>query len=881
MGNFISIQMALDCSIGRLWSCCATQATYVCHLQDNLDELKEKVAYLRALKNDVMDMLELEERGQRKRLNFVQAWLSRVEDTVQEAHVLIEYGEREIQRGCCSRNFKYRYRYGKRIAYTLKDVALLLAERDFTNITVAAPVQAAVVEVPTEPTGLDLKLAKVWSSLSKELVGIIGICGKEGAGKTTLLKQINKKFLNTTTTTTTPSGFDAVIFVTVSDMRLAKVQEDIGKKIGISDEKWKKKNIDEKAIDIFTVLHRKKFLLLLDDIWEPVDLANFGVPLPNRENGSKVVFTARSEDICREMEAQMVINMADLAWKGAIQEKTISSPIIAQASSRKYDVKLKAAARDSFKKKRESALRILTRSSTRMSDKGEIVEDEAQPSTSGLQDEQNIEDTEALVDLKHRYDSLLNDTVRFCFLYCTLFPSDFRISKDDLIHYWICEKFEDGYSGVGTYNEGCYIIDILLRAQLLEDEGKYVKICGVIRDMGLQMADKFLVLAGAQLTEAPEVGKWKGVRRISLTENSIQSLRKIPACPHLLTLFLSRNPCLVMISGDFFLSMKSLTVLDMSMTSIQELPPEISNLISLQYLNLSHTSINQLPAELNTLTRLRYLNLEHTIFLSLIPREVISQLCLLQILKLFRCGCVNKEVENNMLSDGNLHIEELQLLEHLKVLSMTIRHDSAFQLLFSTGHLRRCTQALYLEHLIGSASLNISWSDVNHQHNNELEESTLEPQLSSAISRNICFSSLQEVRVEKCFDLVDLTWLVLAPNLKILAVTTCRKMEEIISSGVLGQVPEVGKSLKVFAKLQVLELQNLPQMKSIYWEALAFPILEKIEVFNCPMLKTLPLDSNSSKGGKLVINAEEHWWNNVEWMDDSAKITFLPCFTSF
>ncbi|EEF36458.1 conserved hypothetical protein [Ricinus communis] len=211
---------------------------------------------------------------------------------------------------------------------------------------VATPVQPTMVEVPTELTGLDLKLAK--------------------QPKTTLLKQIDKKFLNTTTTTT-PSGFDAMIFIIVSDTRLAKIQEDIEKNIGISDEKRKKKKIDEQAIDIFTILHRKKFLLLLDDIWEPVDLANFGVPLPNRENGSKVVFTARSEDICREMEAQPIVR---------ISEKNISSPIIAQPSSRKYDVKLKAAARDSFKKKRESALRILTRSSMRMSDKGEIMEDE-------------------------------------------------------------------------------------------------------------------------------------------------------------------------------------------------------------------------------------------------------------------------------------------------------------------------------------------------------------------------------------------------------------------------------------------------------------------------------------------------------------------------
>lgn len=47
----------------------------------------------------------------------------------------------------------------------------------------------------------------------------------------------------------------------------------------------------------------KKFLLLLDDLWETIDLSKIGVPLPSQKIVSKVVFTTHSEEVCGEMEA--------------------------------------------------------------------------------------------------------------------------------------------------------------------------------------------------------------------------------------------------------------------------------------------------------------------------------------------------------------------------------------------------------------------------------------------------------------------------------------------------------------------------------------------------------------------------------------------------
>ncbi|CAF1722712.1 unnamed protein product [Brassica oleracea var. botrytis] len=51
------------------------------------------------------------------------------------------------------------------------------------------------------------------------------------------------------------------------------------------------------------------FVLLLDDIWEKVDLTKIGIPIPTSENKCKVAFTTRSQDVCAHMgvEAPMEV----------------------------------------------------------------------------------------------------------------------------------------------------------------------------------------------------------------------------------------------------------------------------------------------------------------------------------------------------------------------------------------------------------------------------------------------------------------------------------------------------------------------------------------------------------------------------------------------
>ncbi|KAK8575950.1 hypothetical protein V6N12_063598 [Hibiscus sabdariffa] len=140
------------------------------------------------------------------------------------------------------------------------------------------------------------------------------------------------------------------------------------------------------------------------------------------------------------------------------------------------------------------------------------------------------------------------------------------------------------------------------------------------------------------------------------------------------------------------------------------------------------------------------------------------------------------------------------------------------------------------------------------------------------------FDTLKAVQFYGCEKLRDVTWLILAPNLRSLYIVNCRKMEEILAEGKQGEVADVVPT--PFLKLETLALMDLPELKSIYWDALTFPCLKSITV-ECPKLKKLPLNSDSAKGNHITIWGITAWWNNLEWENEATRDAFLHSFKIF
>nr|VDD29139.1 unnamed protein product [Brassica oleracea] len=845
MGSCISLSLSCDQCTNQVFQWLCIRRGYIHNLKENLKALETTMEELQANRDDLSKRVEREEGKGLKRLSQIQVWLTRVDTIKTQVNAIfgaIPVGSQRLSLcGFCSKNLKSRYRYGKRVFLMLKEVENLNSGGDFEVI--AEQAQASEVEErPIQPgiVGRDTMLKKAWPKnlsqwdyLIDDCVCIMGLHGMGGVGKTTLLTQINNKFRH--------DGYVCFDIVAFKDSHTQKIQEEIANKLGMVGADWNKKDKNQKASDIHNFLKWKTFVLLLEDIWEKVNLSEIGIPFPNTENGCKVIFTTRSQEVCRRMVGEVTLQShLDIPYlANMIARKCYGLPlalnVIGETMSCKRTIQ-----------EWQHAVNVLTSYAAEFS---------------GMEDE-------ILPILKYSYDNLKDEKVKLCLQYCSLFPEDERIYKDELVNYLIFEGVIDGDQGIEKAEN--------------QDERRalyQVYMHDVVREMALWIAsdfgkqkDNFIVRGRAGLCETPKVKNWNVVRRMSLMSNKIADLSGIPECLHLTTLLMQKNEALSNISNGFFRFMSKLVVLDLSYNrNLSELPAQISDLVSLQYLNMSKTNIECLPLGFRELKKLRYLNLEFTWNLSSIVG--ISSLLDLKVLRLRGSG-VSLDVST---------VEELQVLEQLEILTLGIGYDSGLVQFLSSHRLISCIRDLEISGLqLESSGISFSTTMNNLQYLEFLGCTISEIKIDLTYSplRNLmspCFLSLSHVYVQGCKILRELTWLMFAPSLTYIDVEFSEQLEYIISK----EKASVGETSGIvpFLKLKFLRLSNVPELKNIYWSSLPFPCLKTIIATGCPNLKRLPLNSKSGLEGEkeLIIRyREKEWIEGVEWEDEATKTRFLP-----
>ncbi|KAF8086877.1 hypothetical protein N665_0609s0008 [Sinapis alba] len=831
MGGCVSISVSCDKTLNQVGRCLTENGNYIHKLDENVETLQVSTQELKDLRDDLLTRVFLEE----------------------------EKGAAEV-----SRSFGSRFDYGKRVFKKIKEVKDLKSRADFKVMSERVP-RSKVEERLIHPVvGTKAMAEKVCSSLMEDEVGTLGLYGMGGVGKTTLLSQINNSFLNT------GNDFDVVIWVVVSkDQKIESVQETIWRRLGLCTEEWKHRKEDEKASEIKQMLKGKRYMLLLDDIWSKVDIQRIGVPSPTRINRCKLVFTTRSKEVCSEMRVDVEMEVkclaSDEAWelfRMRVGDLTLEThpgiPQVARKIAEKcYGLPL--------------ALNVIgeTMSSRKTIQEWSHAHDVL---TSFAADFSCMQD-KILPILKFSYDNLKDDMFRECLQYCALFPEDYEIDKEELVEYWICVGIIDGNKDRdAATNHGYEIIGTLVRACLLMEyeHTEFLKMHDMVRDMALWITadlgknkDSFVVKTGSGLSHFPVVEDWSVVQKMSLMGNEIEKINAVGpyGTNKLVTLFLQNNK-LVSISERFFQWMTELKVLDLSSNeSLTELPADISNLVALQYLNLSSTGIEVLPVGIKYLTKLIHLNLEFTRKLKSVVG--ISSLSSLQVLMLF---------ESNIPLNNGLVEEELKSLEHLKLLTLTLKDSFVMERLLNIHSLVNFTRHLSLDKCIPNA-VRISLVAAGSSAPSGQEDRPLQHMKSS---NHLYFRSLTRVDIVNCEGLRDLTWLMYAPSLTHLHVEMSFQTEEIISREKVIKIDGREKFTTPFLKLESLSLVFLYAVKSIYWSPLPFPALKNLKIHRCPDLRKLPLDSASAKGCDVVLDAYGEWLRDVEWEDEATKNRFCP-----
>ena len=875
-------------------NCVGDRADHLRRLPQNLISLRAAMEKLNNVYKDVKERVEREENlEKKKRTHVVDGWIGRTEAMEKEVNELLDRCDEENQKKCfgtcCPRNCRSSYKLAKMVREKMDAVAELQSEgSNFQEVAVPLPsplvIERTLEEKPV--VGLDSIFREVWRLLQDKQVGSIGIYGMGGVGKTTLLKKINNKFLQSSI-----NDFDIVIWVVVSrPTNLERVQETIRSRLQIPDDRWKGSEEDDKAAEICRILKTKKSLLLLDDIWEPLDLLRVGIPPLGEGNQSKIVFTTRSADVCGGMAAQKSIKVECLEEKEALSlfqakvgEDTLNShpdiPKLAEMVAKEC-------------KGLPLALIVIAR--TMVSAKTpEEWERDLQKLRLYPKDVAGTENDLFSV-LAFSYDSLPDEATKSCFLYCSLFPEDYEIPSKHLIQLWIGEGFLDEYDDIQeARNQGGKIIQMLTHACLLEEgaapvliDGEYLKMHDVIRDMALWLAcekgkkkNKFVVKDGVGLISAQEVQKWKDAQRIALwNETCIEELREPPHFPNTETV-IGRMERFMFPSG-FFTNMSVIRVLDFSNAELPKLPAEIGNLATLQYLNLSGTGINYLPIELKNLKKLRFLMLDELFLVGPLPNQMVSSLSSLQLFSM-------KSISYMSSTDVIMLLEELEQLEHINDISIMLTSIQPIQRLFESHKLRRSTTSLRLTLLRGVNQVQlVSPSCIKElvlERCDVLEEVKIihfEKQVvpSKFPNPQCCFNHLLSIRIHACNKLLNLNWLIHAPKLQYLSIGNSRIIEKVIEDE-RSEGSEIESGLSVFSRLIYLALLNLPKLESIYEHPLPFPSLRLIDVWGCPRLKKLPFDSSICMSKKLEkIEGEQEWWDGLEWNDQTLMHNLTPYF---
>ncbi|PHT40075.1 hypothetical protein CQW23_18929 [Capsicum baccatum] len=492
-------------------------------------------------------------------------------------------------------------------------------------------------------------LSKLLRLLEDDEVSIIGVWGTGGVGKTTLVKNLNNELLKIDESSS-KLCFSVVIWVTVPKppIDIRKIQAQIASRLNLKIDN--EGSVISIASKIYLRLKQEKsFLLILDDVWEAIDLDHVGVPQHKDSTRSKIILTTRFLDVCRQMKTRPYteVNVSTLeedeSWQLFVKNvgddvnlehiQPLAKEIVRECGGLPLAITVIATSMRGNTRVElwEDALKSLKMSEPHNKDVEKKVYMVIKSSFDSLESRD--------IELPSEKRSKHGNNIQSCFLYCSLYPGD--IPTDDLINCWWTEGILDEHDTYEeAYNRGITMIRSLIDACLLEmHEMDFVKMHDVVRDVAKWIANSFgdehtsIFQAGIGLTDISHIKVLASVKRISLASNRIERLPDcFTKCPETTSLLLQDNEHLEKMPHDFFLAFPSLRVLNLSGTGISVLPssisslyqlhslilqncrwlkelPPIGDLCNLQLLDCDNTRLCWLPQGLDKLSNMRLLNM--------------------------------------------------------------------------------------------------------------------------------------------------------------------------------------------------------------------------------------------------------------------------------
>ncbi|KQJ92524.1 putative disease resistance RPP13-like protein 3 [Brachypodium distachyon] len=536
---------------------------------------------------------------------------------------------------------------------------------------------------------------------SRMQLKILSIFGFGGLGKTTLAKAVYDM---------QQSNFVCKAFVSVGqNPSLKKVFMDILLQVDEAESSSNASMLNEEQLirKLRRFLENKRYLIVIDDIWDKIPWDIMKCALVDSNCGSRIITTTRILEVAEEAD--------DVYKQKPLSSATSKELFYTRLSIGKCNITSGQPIEISDKILQKCGgvpLAIITIASLLASkpweDWSEVYD------SIGFRDGANIhvENTRKIL-LYSYYD--LPCYLRACLLHLSIYPEDHEIRKDTLIWKWVAEGFVHEKPGMGLFEQGeRYFNELINRSLIQPVEEPYKSIIYACRvhDLVLDMIcrlskeENFVTIHGSSNTEHQP--SQSNVRRLALqniamdeepnSDNTeIRQVRSFNAimCDvkrrSFLSSFqglriLSMERCTFINDGSCHLEnlgrLLQLRYLGLLETRITELPEEIGNLRFLEVLDLRDTKIKELPESVGQLRRLKCLRLSRgfkgalgwignlvlleELFLPYFSLEIVKELAKLTELREYG-DCF--EVSDDALVDISILFNNMmESLEHLQKL---------------------------------------------------------------------------------------------------------------------------------------------------------------------------------------------------------------------
>ncbi|KAJ6937388.1 hypothetical protein NC652_011896 [Populus alba x Populus x berolinensis] len=436
---------------------------------------------------------------------------------------------------------------------------------------------------------------------------VIPIIGMGGIGKTTLAQLVyNDESVK----------FDCKAWVCVSDdFDIPRITKTILQHFGRCEDN----NLNVLQERLKDRLSRKKFMIVLDDVWSNNydDWTALSLPFSAGARGSKVIITTRIEEIASKMGSVRAYTLEGLSFDECLRIFTQHA-----LDSRNFDahLELKEIGEEIVGKCKGLPLAAKTlggllRHKQKLEEWEDILSSEMW----------NLPDTESGIfpALRLSY-SHLPSHLKQCFAYCAIFPKDYEFKEGELVSLWMAEGFlkqkmkKKHMEDLGHE----YFRDLSSRSFFQRSSSNISRFImhDLISDLARFVSGEICFYLDDSKKEPCSVESYAGVRHSSFTSHrhdisqrfdvfyKMENLRTFLA----LAPYLLRFPCHHFSSkvlDDLVPKLKCLRALSLAGYSVEELPNSTGTLKRLRYLNLSYTRIKRLPESLGELFNLQTLRL--------------------------------------------------------------------------------------------------------------------------------------------------------------------------------------------------------------------------------------------------------------------------------